>query len=93
MTQRRLAITLVAIALATSSSSASQVESEPSVREVMSQMEKLVQHVDQLEQRVIGLEALLIATPAHVDERGIIRDTLGRPIGVWGIDPALEAAR
>ena len=73
---------------------------EPDLR---SQIEELLDRVSRLESRVAQLERQL--APLHLlerdrpirclkpDKNGILRDALGRPVGVWGVDGVLESSR
>lgn len=71
--------------------------------ELRSQIEALMDRVSRLEWRVAQLERQL-ASPHPLerdmpirclkpDKHGILRDGLGRPMGVWGVDGVLQSPR
>ena len=71
--------------------------------ELRSQIEELLDRVSRLERRVAQLERELAFPPPlergrpirflKPDKNSILRDALGRPIGVWGVDGVLESPR
>ena len=59
---------------------------DPSRREVLIRLHALADRIEQLDERILRLERILVKRPTRVDRNGIIRDEKGRAVGVWGID-------
>jgi hypothetical protein len=91
--QLMLAGLLAAVVFAASCLASAPTKPEPTLRDVIERLEQLAARLDQLEQRLARLEQAL-ALQAKPDKYGVLRDVLGRPVGIWGIDaPGVSQGR
>ncbi len=86
MTLRILLGVLLCIGALTWSPCFADEGSEPTIRDVVSRLDEIIQRLDGLEARVTRLELAMLGLRLQPDKNGVLHDQSGRPIGIWGID-------
>lgn len=69
------------------SAAVAQEREHEAIDAIAQRLDRVLKRLDDIETRLAKLEAdLILAKPWWVDEQSVIRNSVGRPIGIWGVD-------